>query len=77
MEEIIQFDKQLLLLVNGSDSQFFDYLILTLTNAKTWIPLYLGLFYVVLKSNKNVREVVLIPFSMRCHLCGHCQGVGN
>ena len=34
MEEIIQFDKQLLLMVNGSDSLFLDYLILTLTNAK-------------------------------------------
>ena len=55
MEEIIQFDKQLLLMVNGSDSLFLDYLILTLTNAKTWIPLYIGLFYVVVKTNKNVR----------------------
>ena len=60
MEEIIHFDKELLLMVNGSDSLFLDYLILILTNAKTWIPLYLGLFYVVLKSNKNVREVLLI-----------------
>ena len=60
MEELIQFDKQLLLMVNGSDSWFLDCLILTLTNAKTWIPLYIGLFYVVLKSNKNVREVILI-----------------
>lgn len=60
MEEIIQFDKQLLLMVNGSDSWFMDCLILTLTNAKTWIPLYLGLFYVVLRANKNVRDIVLI-----------------
>lgn len=60
MEEIIQYDKQLLLMVNGSDSLFMDYLILTLTNAKTWIPLYIGLFYVVLKTNKNVRDVLLI-----------------
>ena len=60
MEEIIQFDKQLLLMVNGSDSEFFDYIILTLTNAKTWIPLYVGLFYVVLKANKNFREIFLI-----------------
>ena len=39
MEEIIQFDKQLLLMVNGSDSVLLDYVVLTLTNAKTWIPL--------------------------------------
>ena len=31
MEEIIQFDKQLLLMVNGSDSVFLDYVVLTLT----------------------------------------------
>lgn len=60
MEEIIQFDKQLLLMVNGSDSLFLDNLIMTLTNAKTWIPLYLGLFYVVLRTNKKVYDVLLI-----------------
>lgn len=60
MEEIIQFDKQLLLMVNGSDSLYLDYLILTLTNALTWIPLYASLLYVVIKTNLNVREVFLI-----------------
>lgn len=60
MEELIQFDKQLLLWFNGSESLFLDSLITTLTNAKTWIPLYLSLFYVVLKSNQTVRDVFLI-----------------
>ena len=60
MEELIQFDKQLLLMVNGSDSWFLDCLILTLTKAKTWIPLYVGLFYVVVKANKKAMDVVLI-----------------
>ena len=60
MEEIIQFDKHLLLLLNGSDSMFLDYLVLILTNAKTWIPLYLGLLYVVIKTNHNTKEVFYI-----------------
>jgi len=61
MEEIIHFDKQLLLAVNGSDSVFLDYVVLMLTNAKTWIPLYLGLFYVVVKTHgRNLREILLI-----------------
>ena len=60
MEEIIQFDKQLLLLVNGSDSTFLDWVVMTLTNAKTWIPLYLSLLYVVIRTNRNVRDVLLI-----------------
>jgi len=61
MEELIQFDKQLLLAVNGSDSVFLDYLVLTLTNAKTWIPLYLGLFYVVVQTHrKNWKDILFI-----------------
>ena len=49
MEELIQFDKHLLLMVNGSDSVFLDYVVMTLTNGLTWIPLYLSLLYVVIK----------------------------
>ncbi len=61
MEEIIHFDKQLLLMVNGSDSLFLDSLIMTLTTAQTWIPLYVGLLYVVWYANKpNVRDILLV-----------------
>ena len=60
MEEIIHFDKELLLWFNGSNSLFLDSLITTLTNAKTWIPLYLSLFYIVLKSNNTVKDILLV-----------------
>ena len=60
MEELIHFDKELLLMLNGSDSLVMDTLIMTLTNALTWIPLYLSLFYVVLKSNDTVRDIMLV-----------------
>ena len=66
MEEIIQLDKQLLLAINGSESLFVDSLILTLTNALTWIPLYVGLLYVVIRSNPNVRDVLLILAAAGC-----------
>ena len=52
---IIEFDKQLLLAVNGSDSLFLDGLAKTLTTAATWIPLYLSLFYMVVKNNDTVQ----------------------
>ena len=45
MEELIHFDKELLLWFNGSDSLVMDSIIMTLTTATTWIPLYLALFY--------------------------------
>lgn len=60
MEELIQLDKQLLLWFNGSDSLFLDGFVKTLTTASTWIPLYLGLFYLVLKNNDNVQKVLLV-----------------
>lgn len=59
MEELIQFDKQLLLMVNGSDSLFIDSLATTLTNAKTWIPLYVALFYVVLRNSTTAAKVLI------------------
>ena len=60
MDAIIQFDKQLLLMLNGSDSTFLDWVVMILTDAKTWIPLYLSLLYVVIKTNRNLRDVLLI-----------------
>ena len=70
MEELIQFDKHLLLMLNGSDSVFLDYVVMTLTNAKTWIPLYLALFYVVVKSNMTKKDILFIVAAAGfCVLC--------
>lgn len=60
MDTIIQMDKQLLLAINGSDSLIVDYLAKTLTTAATWIPLYVSLFYVVVKNNDNFRRIICI-----------------
>ena len=61
MIEFLQdIDRQLLLDMNGSDSLYLDRLVQTLTNGLTWIPLYLSLFYVVLKNNDNFRRLLLV-----------------
>lgn len=60
LNTLIELDKQLLLAVNGSDSLFFDGLVKTLTSAVTWIPLYVSLFYMVLKNNDTVQKIALI-----------------
>lgn len=57
---LIEFDKQLLLLLNGSESLYLDMLMRTLTNAWTWVPLYISLFYIVLKNNENVQKILLV-----------------
>ncbi len=60
MNSLIGLDKQLLLLLNGSDSLFLDTLVTMLTDARTWIPLYLSLFYVVMKSNSSVARILMV-----------------
>lgn len=58
-QEIIEIDKQLLLYLNGSDSLFWDGVMMTATATITWIPLACVLFYVLIKNN-NMREMLLI-----------------
>lgn len=59
-QPIIDFDKQLLLLLNGSESLFLDTLVVTLTNAWTWVPLYISLLVVVIKNSESALKVLLI-----------------
>ena len=59
-QALIDLDKQLLLWFNGSQSLYLDSLVRTLTNALTWIPFYLTLFYVVIKNNENVQKILLV-----------------
>lgn len=57
---MIELDKTLLLLLNGSDSLFVDGLATVLTAASTWVALYVALFYLVLRNNDNVRQIFLV-----------------
>jgi len=60
INKLIDFDRWLLLAVNGSDSLFFDALADALTTAATWIPLYVALFCMVMKNNASVRRITFI-----------------
>ena len=46
--------------VNGSESLYLDGVVKTLTTAATWIPLYVALFYLVLKNNESFLKILLI-----------------
>lgn len=59
-QALIDLDKQLLLWFNGSQSLYLDSLVRTLTNALTWIPFYLALFFVVIKNNESVQKILLV-----------------
>lgn len=57
-------DRELLLFFNGSDSLFLDSIMTTLTSGLTWIPLYLALFYLVIKNNETMQQISLIMLSV-------------
>ena len=63
LSTLVEYDKDLLLSLNGSDSLYLDRVMRVLTAAVTWVPLYISLFYVVLNNNDNFRKVIMI-------LCG-------
>lgn len=55
-----EYDHQLLLWFNGSDSVFIDSLMLTLTSGLTWIPLYVSLVYLVVKNSEKMNQILLV-----------------
>ena len=63
LSTLVEYDKDLLLSLNGSDSLYLDRVMRVLTATVTWVPLYISLFYVVLNNNDNFRKVIMI-------LCG-------
>jgi undecaprenyl-diphosphatase len=69
IERLIVMDKQLLMFFNGSDSSFADAVVLSLTNALTWVPLYVALIYLVVKNNgKFVQAFLVICAALLCIL---------
>ena len=53
-------DRDLLLMINGSDSLYLDRVAHVLTTALTWIPLYISLFVIVLRNNDSFPKVLMI-----------------
>ena len=60
IQQLIGFDQELLLKLNGSDSLFWDGFMWISTNMFTWIPLAIVLLYVILKNNKIKEALVII-----------------
>ena len=59
LESLVHFDQQLLLLLNGSDSVYWDGVWMTITTVGTWIVFYFALFVVFMRSN-DMRHLMLV-----------------
>ncbi|MCM1079360.1 MAG: phosphatase PAP2 family protein [Bacteroidales bacterium] len=57
---ITQTDLWWMPLMSGEHTLFFDELALTLTSGLTWIPLYLTLFFVTVKNNETMMQILLV-----------------
>lgn len=63
---IIDFDKQLLLFLNGFHNQFFDTFMWMISSKEIWIPLYMSVIYYFFK-NTDKKTGLYILFA--CILC--------
>ncbi|MBR3445962.1 MAG: phosphatase PAP2 family protein [Prevotella sp.] len=59
IQSILELDREFLFFFNGSDSLFVDGLMATFTSGFTWIPLYVGWLYLVIKNNETFTQVAL------------------
>lgn len=60
IQQLIGFDQELLLKLNGSNSLFWDGFMWLSTNMLTWIPFAIVLLYVIFKNNKIKEAIVII-----------------
>lgn len=58
--KIQDMDMQVLNLFNGSDNIMLDQMVQILTSGLTWIPLYVMLFFVVMRNNETMGQIALV-----------------
>jgi len=70
IEQIIQWDKELLVALNGSSSLFLDGIMMTITETSTWVPLFACLLYAVIRNNKwRVSLLIIAMIVLLVTLC--------
>lgn len=58
--KIQDMDMQVLSLFNGSDNIMLDQMVQILTSGLTWIPLYVMLFFIVMRNNETMGQIALV-----------------
>ncbi len=66
IQQLNFYDTQLLLFLNGLHNTFFDGFMYTFTQIYVWIPFYLSIIYVILKSQKKEAAFWIILSLILC-----------
>ena len=64
IEQLIEYDKELLRFLNGYHASWLDPVVLILTETITWIPLYAFLLYLVIKEYKKECWIILLGIGL-------------
>ena len=76
LECILSADLSLLRFFNSGNSVYFDALVPMLTSGLTWIPLYIALFYLVVKNHETMALIGLIVATAVVCVC-LAGGIGD
>lgn len=60
IEQLIGYDKEAFLALNGSKSVFWDGFMLVFTSTLVWIPLAITLLYIIVKNNRLKQALLII-----------------
>ena len=57
---LLNADLALLHFFNGSGNMLLDQIVWLLSSGLTWVPLYLALFYIVMRNNETMSQIGLV-----------------
>ncbi len=60
---LLDVDLSVLHFFYGGDNMMFDQIVWVLTLGFTWVPLYLALFYIVMRNNETMAQIGLVLFA--------------
>ena len=64
IEQILTYDKEILLLINGAHNQVFDMIMLFISSKLGWLPLYIFLLYVIINDYGRKTWFIIIMIAV-------------
>ena len=64
IDQLIEYDKELLQFLNGFHAPWLDPVMLVLTETVAWLPLYIFLLYLIIKEHKKESWILLLGIAI-------------